>query len=132
MKFRKNRFSKKRPIETILFIILVIFIVQRWYHRKNSYISHEESCQRSKSLFFSGTIEDAHYDNMNKNAFTIKLKHVDQKLILADIYGHAKCPVAKGDSIVKQSGESYYLVYKASVADSVIMLDFDCDRFLKK
>lgn len=119
----------------LLFLLLGIFVRYCVYKKPFSqFYSVKNYCLKEKDTSFNGKIINAFIDYKNKGEFvflfvnkTDTLKH---KLFLIVLYPEAY--IQTGDSIVKNKGESKFLIYKNCNPDSLVTLKFDCSYWDNK
>ncbi|MCP4456564.1 MAG: hypothetical protein GY816_00830 [Cytophagales bacterium] len=133
MKFRRTKSKNKllNPIQFLSGVALLLFLVLMYFKKSysnNRYATKEDICNTDIYDSFEGKVHKAFFDASHKGVLTVVLSD-RQKQLSSLLPNYGKSPIMSGDSIVKLSGKSYYVVYKRSVADSVIRLDFDCDDF---
>lgn len=110
-------------------LILSAIAVSIWYFSQNRKSS--DVCSQYIESSFQGQITKTYLDEKNKLSFTFEISDVKRTFPYKSIKNPRKY-VQINDSIVKEKGQSSYLIYKQSNPDSVIRLDFNCDHFSKE
>lgn len=122
---RKNKVEKRVKI---LLSALCTCIVLGWcsYYLKNderNSIAQARACKVFRNASYKGVVEGCFINYRNKGTYSFKLKGNNDTLTMWK-YGNTN--LENGDSIVKEAGESKYIIYKHIFPDSVLVLKFNC------
>ncbi len=88
--------------------------------------SHQkEICYKYRDMEFNGTISSCFIDHSNKGTYSFKILGKEDTLTLW-YFGNSYLEV--GDSIIKESGKTEYVIFKKNYSDSVKILKFSCEK----